>query len=60
MKTPNERIVTLKLTRHEVCNLLLSTTASAQRSGATKWRPLHDKIKQILAQHDAKADGGDG
>lgn len=60
MKTPNERIVTLKLTRGEVCNVLISITASAHRSGATKWRTLHDKIKQILAQHDAKADGGEG
>lgn len=60
MKTPNERTVTLKLTRHEVCDLLLSIAASAHRSGASHWRALHDKIKQTLAEHDAKVDGGEG
>lgn len=60
MKTPNERIVTLKLTRHEVCNLLFSTAASAHRSGAPHWRVLHDKIKQMLDEHDNKIEGGEG
>lgn len=51
-KTLNERTITLKLQRIDICNLLIATTASAQSSGASKWRDLHDKLYSILENWD--------
>ena len=55
MKTPhNEKTVTLKLRRIDVCDLLLATGLIANETDATKWDLLHDKLKQILADFDEK------
>lgn len=51
-KTLNERTITLKLQRIDICNLLIATTAAAQSSGAAKWRDLHDKLRGILDDWD--------
>ena len=50
--THNEKTVTLKLKRIEVCDLLLATTLIANESDATKWHRLHDKLKEILEAFD--------
>ena len=55
MKTlHNEKTVTLKLKRIDVCDLLLATGLIANGSDATKWAKLHDKLKQILDDFDKK------
>lgn len=54
MKTLNERTVTLKLKRIDVCNLLLATTILSQNSDASKWKRLHYELKQILNEFDEK------
>jgi hypothetical protein len=55
MKTPhNAKIVTLKLKRIDVCDLLLATTALKHETKAEKWERLHDKLTQILEDFDAK------
>lgn len=55
-KMLNERIVTLKLTRIDVCDLLLACTAldTATDSDNHKWEQLHDKLNGILDEFDKK------
>ena len=58
MKTlHNEKTVTLKLKRTEVCDLLLATGIIANGSDATKWDLLHSKLKEILDDFDAVKNG---
>lgn len=52
--TYNQKEMTLKLTRIEVCDLLLACTAVAQETEAAKWSELHDKIMQMLDKFDEK------
>lgn len=54
METINQKTVTLKLKRIDLCNLLLATTVLKGRSDAQKWRDLHDKLQQILHDFDEK------
>lgn len=55
MKTPhNEKTVTLKLKRIEVCNLMMACTALSQGDNREHWKHLHDKLKQILKDFDDK------
>jgi hypothetical protein len=59
-ETPlNQKTVTCKLKRIEVCDLLIACTAissAAKKDGETghKWDNLHDKLKQILDSFDEK------
>lgn len=58
--TYNQRTVTLKLARIDVCDLLLACTAIACESDAYKWEVLHDKLLTILEDFDEKNGmGGD-
>lgn len=53
----NKRTVNLKLTRSEVCALLLACTEveyASDESDAYKWEALHDKIQAILNDFDEK------
>ena len=52
--TYNEKTVTLKLKRIELCDLILATTIIKQSSQATKWETLREKLKEILADFDEK------
>lgn len=59
-ETPlNQKIVSLKLKRIEICDLLLACTAvseSLEGDGRTtkKWNDLHDKLGAILKKFDEK------
>ena len=58
--TYNQRTINLKLTRSEVCDLLLACAEVACASDAHKWEELHDKILTILDDFDEKNGmGGD-
>lgn len=55
----NQRTVSMKLTRIEVCDLLLACTAVSGACAddghpAQKWDALHDKLKAILEDFDKK------
>lgn len=50
MLTLNERTVTLKLRRIEVCDLLLICAYYSQT--ADKWKILHDKLREQLDKFD--------
>lgn len=51
--TTNESVVTLKLKRIELCDLLLACWATDKVSeGAPKWMELHDKLEAILKDFD--------
>lgn len=52
--TYNQRTVTLKLERIEVCDLLLACTAISEETDAKKWSELHDKLRAILDDYDMK------
>ena len=53
---PNQRTCTLKLTRGEVCKILISMTAQyeAEPENRQQLYMLHDKIAEQLAAHDEK------
>ena len=59
-ETPlNQKTVTVKIKRIELCDLLIACTKcsiSAKESGETgkKWAVLHDKLKAILDEFDKK------
>jgi hypothetical protein len=50
----NEKIISLKLKRIDVCNLMLATTSLSQGENREHWKELHDKLKQILDEFDEK------
>lgn len=50
--TYNQRTVTMKLKRIEVCDPLIALTAVANDSESKKWDALHDKVKAILDEFD--------
>lgn len=53
--TPNERTVTLKLKRIDVCNLILAMSVMTEDvPTAEKWKELRAKLKDILDAHDSK------
>lgn len=54
MKPYNSKIVTLKLTRHEVCDLILACGCLTRESPAEKWPKLHDKLSEMLHEFDEK------
>lgn len=53
---PNQRTCTLKLTRGEVCKILISMTAQyeAEPENRQQLYKLHEKIAEQLAAHDEK------
>ena len=53
---PNQRTCTLKLTRGEVCKILISMTAQyeAEPENRQQLDKLHEKIAEQLAAHDEK------
>lgn len=59
-ETPlNQKTVTVKIKRIELCDLLIACTAcssSVKERGETgkKWDDLHDKLKAILDEFDKK------
>ena len=52
--TYNQRTMTVKLERIDVCDLLLACTALEQETGAKKWDDLHNKLKATLEAFDEK------
>lgn len=52
--TFNEKTVTLKLKRIEVCNLLIACTTLSQGENRKHWKALHDKLIEILNDFDEK------
>ena len=55
----NHRTMNLKLSRHEVCDLLIALVATKDASNAEHWSELHDKIKSMLADFDRELDKED-
>ena len=54
-KSYNERTVTLKLERREVCRLQMACTLVSQiKDSSPEWIELHDKIQDILYEFDTK------
>ena len=52
----NHRTMTLKLSRHEVCDLLIALAAAKDASNAKRWEELHDRIRSMLADFDKELD----
>lgn len=51
---PNERIVTIKLKRGDLCNLILAATSLKHQTNVERWEVLRVKLKEILDDFDAK------
>lgn len=54
----NQFETTIKITRGEMCDLLLACTNAehSANDGGQKWARLHDKIKEQLEELDAVID----
>ena len=54
--TLNQMTVNAKLKRIDICDLLIACTIvdEATEEDNTKWAELHDKLKAILDEFDAK------
>lgn len=51
---PNQRMVSLKLRRVDICNLKLACASLSQGDNRTRWKELHDKLSAILTEFDTK------
>lgn len=56
MKSPNERTVSVKIRRIDLCDLLLACTVLDCKTDpdTKKWAKLHDKLAAILDEFDSK------
>ena len=52
--TYNQKPMTVKLTRRDVCDLLLACTAIEIETDQQRWRDLHDKLTAQLDAFDEK------
>lgn len=52
----NEKTVTLKISRADVCDLLMALDCAFYESYNERYEKLHDKIKGILNDWDKKYD----
>lgn len=50
----NQRTVTLKLKRIDVCNILIALRACDRCTEETKFAPVHQKVLEQLKEHDEK------
>lgn len=50
----NNRTVTLKMTRGEVCDLLIACNTMPAVVESDKWKKIHDKMREQLDAFDAK------
>lgn len=50
----NELTINVKMKRIELCDLMLACTILVDRTGAEKWKKLHDELKQQLDAFDKK------
>lgn len=50
----NEKTVTLKMRRIDLCDLMLAVSAVSNSSDAKKWDDLHELLKRQLEAFDAK------
>lgn len=51
---PNQRMVSLKLRRGDIFNLMLACTSLSQGPNRTHWKELYDKLSAILIEFDTK------
>lgn len=57
----NHRTANVKISRRELCDLLLATAILAKRNPeGEKWSNLHDTLKDQLDALDAKLDAEEG
>ena len=55
--TKNEKTVTLKLQRRDVCKIILALDAVTQTAGtSTEYGEIRKMIQEQLSEHDAKQD----
>lgn len=52
----NQKTMTVKITRRDMCDILLALTALSIESNNKKWDILHDKLKEELVAFDKKLD----
>lgn len=57
----NQRTVTVKIKRIELCDIMLALTVIAsdmdtKQEGREKWIALHDKLEAVLNDFDSKQD----
>ena len=57
IKNRNERTVTVKISRFELCDMLMALTAlDEQYESRTRFKDLHDKLRSQLDDFDKKLD----
>lgn len=57
IKNRNEKTVNVKISRFELCDILLSLTMlDEQYECSTRFKALHDKLREQLNEFDKKLD----
>ena len=54
IKDLNSKTVNVKITRHELIDLMLACTVLSNGENRTKWVDLHDKLEIVLKDFDSK------
>ena len=57
--TENQKTVTLKLKRIDVCNILIALRSCDKLTETNKWNELHQIVFDQLKEHDAKQRGAE-
>lgn len=52
----NHRMMILKLTRMDVCNILIALTATKEENDGQRWGEVHEKVKLALMEFDKELD----
>jgi hypothetical protein len=55
----NHRMMTLKLTRMDVCNILIALAATKEANDGQRWDEVHEKVKLALMEFDKELDKED-
>ena len=50
----NERTVTVRMKRLDLCDLMLACLALSQDSDTKRWEELHNKLKAIIKNFDRR------
>lgn len=54
MKTLNQKTMTVKLSRRDVCELMIACAWAARDGGSAKWKKLHDILREQIDEFDLK------
>lgn len=55
MKTLNQKTITVKLSRGDVCELMIACAWAARDGDGEKWKKLHDILREQVDAFDVRS-----